>query len=74
MHEDVTIAHLEGGSNSLWTISPPSRQNLITILNQNSEFHLTMTWTVQRYGTAYNLLIVYIDLAANPLLQILKSV
>uniref|UniRef100_A0A8C7UAT1 Piezo-type mechanosensitive ion channel component n=1 Tax=Oncorhynchus mykiss TaxID=8022 RepID=A0A8C7UAT1_ONCMY len=27
--EDVTVAELEGSSNSLWTISPPSRKNLM---------------------------------------------
>ncbi|MCJ8745068.1 hypothetical protein PDJAM_G00126250 [Pangasius djambal] len=47
-HQDVTIAHLEGSSNSLWTISPPSRENLIKILGQGSEFHLTIAWSVQR--------------------------
>uniref|UniRef100_A0A3Q3DV69 Piezo non-specific cation channel R-Ras-binding domain-containing protein n=1 Tax=Hippocampus comes TaxID=109280 RepID=A0A3Q3DV69_HIPCM len=27
-HEDVTVAELQGSSNSLWTISPPSRRKL----------------------------------------------
>ncbi|KAM9440006.1 piezo-type mechanosensitive ion channel component 2 [Clarias gariepinus] len=48
VYQDLTIAHLEGSSNSLWTISPPSRENLIKILAQNSEFHLTIAWSVQR--------------------------
>ncbi|XP_058274705.1 piezo-type mechanosensitive ion channel component 2 isoform X2 [Hemibagrus wyckioides] len=48
VYQDVTIAHLEGSSNSLWTISPPSRENLIKILGQSIDFHLTMAWSVQR--------------------------
>ncbi|TSR27764.1 Piezo-type mechanosensitive ion channel component 2 [Bagarius yarrelli] len=48
VYQDLTIAHLEGSSNSLWTISPPSRENLIKILGQDSEFHLTIAWAVQR--------------------------
>uniref|UniRef100_A0AAR2KUQ8 Piezo-type mechanosensitive ion channel component n=1 Tax=Pygocentrus nattereri TaxID=42514 RepID=A0AAR2KUQ8_PYGNA len=32
--EDVTVAELEGSSNSLWTISPPSRKNLMDVLKQ----------------------------------------
>ncbi|XP_060762172.1 piezo-type mechanosensitive ion channel component 2 isoform X2 [Neoarius graeffei] len=48
VYEDVTIAHLEGNSSSLWTISPPSRKNLISMLNQSNEFHLTITWSIQR--------------------------
>uniref|UniRef100_A0A673BLE2 Uncharacterized protein n=1 Tax=Sphaeramia orbicularis TaxID=375764 RepID=A0A673BLE2_9TELE len=32
MPEDLIIAELKGNSNSLWTISPPSRKNLIDML------------------------------------------
>ncbi|XP_029385544.1 piezo-type mechanosensitive ion channel component 2-like isoform X2 [Echeneis naucrates] len=46
-HEDVTVAELQGSSNSLWTISPPSRQYLSQVLNLD-HFPLTVTWTVQR--------------------------
>nr|XP_055059581.1 piezo-type mechanosensitive ion channel component 2 isoform X2 [Misgurnus anguillicaudatus] len=49
IHEDLTIADLEGSSNSLWTISPPSRRNLIEKLNRTDEhFPLTLTWSIQR--------------------------
>ncbi|XP_026861692.2 piezo-type mechanosensitive ion channel component 2 isoform X3 [Electrophorus electricus] len=46
--EDVTIAELEGSSNSLWTISPPSRKNLIDVLSKEDQFPVTMSWTIQR--------------------------
>ncbi|XP_047423768.1 piezo-type mechanosensitive ion channel component 2-like isoform X2 [Mugil cephalus] len=46
-HEDVTVAQLQGSSNSLWTISPPSRQYLSQVLNLD-HFPLTVSWTVQR--------------------------
>nr|XP_046227093.1 piezo-type mechanosensitive ion channel component 2-like isoform X2 [Scatophagus argus] len=46
-HEDVTVAELQGSSNSLWTISPPSRQYLSQVLNLD-HFPLTVSWTVQR--------------------------
>ncbi|XP_026217973.1 piezo-type mechanosensitive ion channel component 2-like isoform X2 [Anabas testudineus] len=45
--EDVTLAELQGSSNSLWTISPPSRQYLSQVLNLD-HFPLTMSWTIQR--------------------------
>uniref|UniRef100_A0AAY5F1Q2 Piezo-type mechanosensitive ion channel component n=1 Tax=Electrophorus electricus TaxID=8005 RepID=A0AAY5F1Q2_ELEEL len=48
VYQDVTIAHLEGSSNSLWTISPPSRRNLIGMLNATSDLPLTITWSIQR--------------------------
>ncbi|MGH0135183.1 UNVERIFIED_CONTAM: hypothetical protein FKN15_012193 [Acipenser sinensis] len=48
-HEDVTIAELEGSSNSLWTISPPSRKRLIEDLKKkDSDFSLSISWTIQR--------------------------
>uniref|UniRef100_A0A667ZVF6 Piezo type mechanosensitive ion channel component 2 n=1 Tax=Myripristis murdjan TaxID=586833 RepID=A0A667ZVF6_9TELE len=47
--EDLTIAELKGSSNSLWTISPPSRNNLMDMLNSsNEEFPITVSWSVQR--------------------------
>ncbi|XP_054480874.1 LOW QUALITY PROTEIN: piezo-type mechanosensitive ion channel component 2 [Anoplopoma fimbria] len=49
--EDLIIADLKGNSNSLWTISPPSRRNLIEMLGSNEEFHVTVSWSVQRNFT-----------------------
>ncbi|XP_066538548.1 piezo-type mechanosensitive ion channel component 2 [Hoplias malabaricus] len=46
--EDVTVAELEGSSNSLWTISPPSRKNLMDVLSKKDPFPVTMSWTIQR--------------------------
>ncbi|XP_062847263.1 piezo-type mechanosensitive ion channel component 2 [Trichomycterus rosablanca] len=46
--EDVTVAELEGSSNSLWTISPPSRKNLMEVLRKEDQFPVTMYWTIQR--------------------------
>uniref|UniRef100_A0A803SMR8 Piezo-type mechanosensitive ion channel component n=1 Tax=Anolis carolinensis TaxID=28377 RepID=A0A803SMR8_ANOCA len=47
--EDITVAQLEGSSNSLWTISPPSRKNMIKELKANdSDFSLVISWSVQR--------------------------
>ncbi|XP_068504921.1 piezo-type mechanosensitive ion channel component 2 isoform X2 [Syngnathus scovelli] len=46
-HEDVTVAELQGSSNSLWTISPPSRRYLSQVLNLD-HFPLTLSWTIQR--------------------------
>ncbi|MGH0139213.1 UNVERIFIED_CONTAM: hypothetical protein FKN15_068608 [Acipenser sinensis] len=47
-HEDITIAELEGSSNSLWTISPPSRKRLIADLKKkDSDFSLSISWTIQ---------------------------
>uniref|UniRef100_A0A8C3B3R1 Piezo type mechanosensitive ion channel component 2 n=1 Tax=Cyclopterus lumpus TaxID=8103 RepID=A0A8C3B3R1_CYCLU len=47
--EDLIIADLKGNSNSLWTISPPSRSNLIDMLGTEEEFPITVSWFVQRY-------------------------
>ncbi|XP_043923294.1 piezo-type mechanosensitive ion channel component 2 [Protopterus annectens] len=48
-HEDVTVANLEGNSNSLWTISPPSRNMMIERLNDTSSaFFLVISWSIQR--------------------------
>ncbi|XP_030608085.1 piezo-type mechanosensitive ion channel component 2 [Archocentrus centrarchus] len=46
--KDLTIAELKGSSNSLWTISPPSRSNLIEMLNSTDDFSITLSWSVQR--------------------------
>uniref|UniRef100_A0A3Q0T344 Piezo type mechanosensitive ion channel component 2 n=1 Tax=Amphilophus citrinellus TaxID=61819 RepID=A0A3Q0T344_AMPCI len=48
--KDLTIAELKGSSNSLWTISPPSRSNLIEMLNSTDDFSITLSWSVQRYA------------------------
>lgn len=49
MAEDLIIAELKGNSNSLWTISPPSRKNLIEMLGtEKEEFPITVSWSVQR--------------------------
>lgn len=50
MPEDLCIAQLKGSSNSLWTISPPSRNSLIDMLNSGEEFLITVSWSVQRYA------------------------
>ncbi|KAK9980260.1 hypothetical protein ABG768_013637 [Culter alburnus] len=46
-HEDLRVAKLEGSSNSLWTISPPSKKNLIKMLDREN-FPLTIAWSIQR--------------------------
>uniref|UniRef100_A0A8C5GVZ2 Piezo-type mechanosensitive ion channel component n=1 Tax=Gouania willdenowi TaxID=441366 RepID=A0A8C5GVZ2_GOUWI len=46
--DDLIIAELKGNSNSLWTISPPSRMNLIDMLNSEEDFPITVKWSVQR--------------------------
>lgn len=48
--EDITVAQLEGSSNSLWTISPPSRKNMIKELKADDpDFSLVISWNIQRY-------------------------
>ncbi|XP_071780421.2 piezo-type mechanosensitive ion channel component 2 [Centroberyx gerrardi] len=46
--EDLIIAELKGSSNSLWTISPPSRTNLMQMLDSKEEFPITVSWSIQR--------------------------
>ncbi|XP_059713957.1 piezo-type mechanosensitive ion channel component 2 isoform X1 [Haemorhous mexicanus] len=47
--EDITRADLEGNSNSLWTISPPSRNKMIQGLKDfDADFTLVISWTIQR--------------------------
>ncbi|NWV68749.1 PIEZ2 protein, partial [Malurus elegans] len=48
--EDITRADLEGNSNSLWTISPPSRKKMIQgLLDFSADFRVVLSWTIQRY-------------------------
>ncbi|XP_038662366.1 piezo-type mechanosensitive ion channel component 1 isoform X4 [Scyliorhinus canicula] len=48
-YEDIMTAHIEGSSGSLWSVSPPSRQAMITELNgHKSEMTLRLMWTFQR--------------------------
>ncbi|MEE6464497.1 hypothetical protein FKM82_006279 [Ascaphus truei] len=47
--EDITVAELEGNSNSLWTISPPSREMMIKgLMDMEYEFSLVIYWSMQR--------------------------
>ncbi|KAL0966951.1 hypothetical protein UPYG_G00302670 [Umbra pygmaea] len=46
--EDLIIAELEGSSNSLWTISPPSRTNIKDMLATDKPFPITVAWSIQR--------------------------
>ncbi|XP_031977719.1 piezo-type mechanosensitive ion channel component 2 isoform X5 [Corvus moneduloides] len=47
--EDITRADLEGNSNSLWTISPPSRKKMIQgLLDFDAAFTVVLSWTIQR--------------------------
>ncbi|NWI73433.1 PIEZ2 protein, partial [Dryoscopus gambensis] len=49
--EDITRAELEGNSNSLWTISPPSRMKMIQGLRDfDADFTVVLSWTIQRSG------------------------
>lgn len=48
MPGDLVIAELKGSSNSLWTISPPSRKTLIDMLALDEDFPITVSWSVQR--------------------------
>ncbi|XP_041422292.1 piezo-type mechanosensitive ion channel component 2 isoform X2 [Xenopus laevis] len=49
MREDITIAELEGNSNSLWTISPPSRTSMIKgLLHMDHDFTAVITWSIRR--------------------------
>ncbi|NXS90352.1 PIEZ2 protein, partial [Erpornis zantholeuca] len=46
--EDITRADLEGNSNSLWTISPPSRKKMIQGLRDfDADFTVVLSWTIQ---------------------------
>ncbi|NXL16231.1 PIEZ2 protein, partial [Setophaga kirtlandii] len=74
--EDITRADLEGNSNSLWTISPPSRNKMIQGLQDSaSDFTLVISWTIQR--TLEEVYPYYIkapsDSLAKPIKQLLKD-
>ncbi|NXI34064.1 PIEZ1 protein, partial [Galbula dea] len=48
-YEDIVTAHIEGSSGSLWSISPPSREQMRRELqNGSSDITLRLTWTFQR--------------------------
>ncbi|NXB92407.1 PIEZ2 protein, partial [Vidua chalybeata] len=74
--EDITRADLEGNSNSLWTISPPSRKKMIQGLQDfEADFTLVISWTIQR--TLEEVYPYYIkapsDSLAKPIKQLLKG-
>ncbi|NWT34525.1 PIEZ2 protein, partial [Cardinalis cardinalis] len=74
--EDITRADLEGNSNSLWTISPPSRNKMIQGLKDfDADFTLVISWTIQR--TLEEVYPYYIkapsDSLAKPIKQLLKD-
>jgi len=49
-YEDIVTARIEGSSGSLWSISPPSREQMRRELqNGSSDITLRLTWTFQRY-------------------------
>uniref|UniRef100_A0A8C3K900 Piezo non-specific cation channel R-Ras-binding domain-containing protein n=1 Tax=Calidris pygmaea TaxID=425635 RepID=A0A8C3K900_9CHAR len=49
-YEDIVTARIEGSSGSLWSISPPSREQMQRELqNGTSDITLRLTWTFQRY-------------------------
>uniref|UniRef100_A0A8C7E3M2 Piezo type mechanosensitive ion channel component 2 n=1 Tax=Naja naja TaxID=35670 RepID=A0A8C7E3M2_NAJNA len=75
--EDITVAQLEGSSNSLWTISPPSRKNMIKELTtDNRDFSLVVSWSIQRY--IIDIYPHYVkapsDNAAKPIKQLLEDI
>ncbi|XP_062997362.1 piezo-type mechanosensitive ion channel component 1 [Elgaria multicarinata webbii] len=48
-HDDIVTARIEGSSGSLWSISPPSREQLRWELqNGSSDITLRFTWNFQR--------------------------
>ncbi|XP_055504976.1 piezo-type mechanosensitive ion channel component 1 isoform X2 [Leucoraja erinacea] len=48
-YKDIMTAHIEGSSGSLWSVSPPSRQAMITELKSNeSVMTLRLMWNFQR--------------------------
>ncbi|NXT46801.1 PIEZ1 protein, partial [Pluvianellus socialis] len=48
-YEDIVTARIEGSSGSLWSISPPSREQMRRELqNGSSDITLRLTWTFQR--------------------------
>ncbi|KFO88770.1 Piezo-type mechanosensitive ion channel component 2, partial [Buceros rhinoceros silvestris] len=74
--EDITLADLEGNSNSLWTISPPSREKMIQgLLDFSAEFTVVLSWSIQR--TLETVYPYYIkapsDSLAKPIKQLLTD-
>ncbi|NXB39409.1 PIEZ2 protein, partial [Eulacestoma nigropectus] len=74
--EDITRADLEGNSNSLWTISPPSRKKMIQgLLDFDADFTVVLSWTIQR--TLEEVYPYYIkapsDSLAKPIKQLLRD-
>ncbi|NXT21932.1 PIEZ2 protein, partial [Syrrhaptes paradoxus] len=74
--EDITLADLEGNSNSLWTISPPSREKMIQgLLDFSAEFTVVLSWSIQR--TLETVYPYYIkapsDSLAKPIKQLLPG-
>uniref|UniRef100_A0A8B9Q8Q4 Piezo non-specific cation channel R-Ras-binding domain-containing protein n=1 Tax=Apteryx owenii TaxID=8824 RepID=A0A8B9Q8Q4_APTOW len=48
-YKDIVTARIEGSSGSLWSISPPSREQMRRELqNGSSDITLRLTWTFQR--------------------------
>uniref|UniRef100_A0A8D2M3N4 Piezo non-specific cation channel R-Ras-binding domain-containing protein n=1 Tax=Zonotrichia albicollis TaxID=44394 RepID=A0A8D2M3N4_ZONAL len=48
--EDIVTARIEGSSGSLWSISPPSREQMrLELQNGSSDMTLHLSWTLQRY-------------------------
>ncbi|KAJ3594601.1 hypothetical protein NHX12_003908 [Muraenolepis orangiensis] len=77
---DLTVAELEGSSNSLWTISPPSRKNLIKMLGTTVPFPITLSWSIQRNLTlgakaemATGKLVEYLDVETRDKLMALLN-
>ena len=54
LQENFRRIQFPGNSSTIWTISPPSRQNLVNTLN-NTESHveLRFTWTLIRLGCSH---------------------
>lgn len=49
-YEDIVTARIEGSSGALWSISPPSREQMRRELqNGSSDITIRLTWTFQRY-------------------------
>uniref|UniRef100_A0A8C5SZZ6 Piezo type mechanosensitive ion channel component 2 n=1 Tax=Laticauda laticaudata TaxID=8630 RepID=A0A8C5SZZ6_LATLA len=75
--EDITVAQLEGSSNSLWTISPPSRKNMIKELKaDNRDFSLVVSWSIQRMlaGVYPHYVKAPSDNVAKPIKQLLEDI
>ncbi|KAI1235616.1 hypothetical protein IHE44_0002498, partial [Lamprotornis superbus] len=48
-HEDIVTARIEGSSGSLWSISPPSREQMrLELQNGSSDITVHISWSFQR--------------------------